>query len=155
MVDRSYSASDLEQLRHALATELEDRKRAHSVELTMLKAQTDFANAGLRAVVLANGGALVAVLALAGQLAKEADGGRLFHFTGAALAGSLTWFVGGLACGVGGYFLAFVAQLLLTLDPRRRRWYTRPAWWLATVVPLAGLALFLAGAFALSQAALQ
>ena len=87
-----------------------------SQQIELLRSAMSNANETLKACLLVNGGAAVALLAFMGHLATQ----RLFIALG-QFAPSMMWFIGGLAVGIVGHGLAYRTNLLFYRAVLKRR----------------------------------
>jgi hypothetical protein len=93
-----------------MPTENDARDRTHNELHEAFKQHNDAAiksgESAIKTVVLANGGAVVAVLAFLGNLTGKAPAGQI-----SSVAGSLTYFAWGVAAGLIAMFAAYLTNL--------------------------------------------
>lgn len=135
-----------------------DQQNADRIQMNEAAIRTG--ESAIKAAILANGGAVIAVLAFVGNLAGR-SGIDPKHLVG--IAGSLNWFAWGVAAGVACLLLAYLTNLSQAQKLTSHIWtWKHPYWekgkatdwfawqrllcqWLAIVMGAASLALFVLG----------
>jgi hypothetical protein len=126
------------------AQRLETFKFHQSEVLSLAKAQIDFALASLRMSFLINGGAIVALLALLGQLWRVRDPTAGQAIT--TIAPSFVAFIAGIVCATAAAALSYVSQSIVVEKNtwKRTAFGTRLA---AVLLVLGAMSLFCVGAW--------